>query len=132
MNPNAPFIDTISMWCIFFQRRSSMKSFNIKSDMPDKLTAGKRLADIIRANKSEKVIKIVHGYGSTGTGGGIKDLVRKSLRNHMKKETIKAFIPGEALGTLAGFDEIISTYKHLISSDSDFRKCNDGITYVIL
>ena len=62
-----------------------MKSFNIKSDMPDKLTAGKRLADIIRANKSEKVIKIVHGYGSTGTGGGIKDLVRKSLRNHMKK-----------------------------------------------
>ena len=98
--------------------------------MPDRLTAGKRLADIIYQNKSEKVIKIIHGYGSSGIGGTIRDMVRKSLRNHLKKENIKAYIPGEATCTLAGFDEAIATYKYLIASDADFKKCNDGITYV--
>jgi hypothetical protein len=31
-----------------------------------------------------------------------------------------------------GFDETIKTFQHLISGDKDFRKSNDGITYVIL
>jgi hypothetical protein len=110
-----------------------MKEINIKYDLPDQLEAGRRLSQIIRENQGrEKVIKIIHGYGSTGVGGSIKALVHKSLRNRLKKNEIKGFIPGEAFGSLMGFDEIIKTYQHLISNDHDYRKSNDGITYIIL
>lgn len=115
------------------ERGIEMKTVNIKSDMPDRLEAGRRLSAIISENRQkEKVIKIVHGYGSTGVGGAIKHAVRKSLRNRKKKGEIKAFIPGEAFHQLMGFDEVISTYRHLLRSDSDYNKMNEGITYVIL
>ncbi|MDY0211259.1 MAG: hypothetical protein RBQ91_07655 [Acholeplasma sp.] len=111
-----------------------MITYDIKSDMPSTLEAGTRLSAIIRSSKSKqlKVIKILHGYGSTGVGGSIKHMVRKSLRNKLKKQEIKAFIPGEAFSAPMGFDETIRTYEHLLKNDSDYRKMNDGITYVIL
>jgi len=111
-----------------------MEVFDIKSDMPSALEAGKRLADIIRDAKQRqlKVIKILHGYGSSGEGGKINVLVRKSLSKRMNKGEIKAYIPGEAISMMMGFDEYITNYKELIKYDSDFIKGNDGITYVII
>lgn len=111
-----------------------MKTYDIKSDMPTILEAGKRLADAIRDAKQQKykVIKILHGYGSTGIGGSIRVAVRKSLRDRTSKGEIKAYIPGEAFESPMGFDEIIRLYNHLLKDDSDYRKMNDGITYVIL
>jgi len=110
-----------------------MKTFNIKDDMPDRLEAGRRLAEIIRACQGkDQVIKIIHGYGSSGVGGSIKHSIHKSLRNKLKKEAIKGFIPGEAFGQLMGFDVTIQTYGHLLKGDQDYKKMNDGITYVIL
>ena len=111
-----------------------MKVFDIKSDMPDVLEAGRRLASIIREAKRKryKVIKILHGYGSTGKGGRIKIHVRKSLNKRKNNNDIKSYIPGEAFSMMMGFDEEIMKYKHLIKSDSDYMKMNDGITYIIL
>jgi len=109
-----------------------MYLIDLKSTMLPKLEAGKLLADELRkAKQQHKVVKILHGYGSTGPGGAIKALTHKSLRHKMKHQDIKAFIPGESIARPAGFDEIISTYKHLISHDHDFKKDNYGITYVI-
>ncbi|MCF7931739.1 MAG: Smr/MutS family protein [Acholeplasmataceae bacterium] len=109
-----------------------MKSYNIKSGMPDVRDAGKELARIIRASQGQKAIKIIHGYGSTGIGGAIKAAVRKSLRKRKRNNEIKAFIPGEAFSSLMGFDDDIRDYRDLLSSDSDFKSDNPGITYVIL
>jgi hypothetical protein len=110
-----------------------MKTFDIKSDMPLVSVAGTRLANIIRAcNGKDKVIKIVHGYGSSGQGGAIKKFVHNSLRNRVRQGEIKAYIPGEAFAQPMGFDEMIQTYSQLIKSDSDYGKANDGITFVIL
>ncbi len=109
-----------------------MKTYNIKADLPSKLDAGKRLAELIRQNQSEKIIKIIHGYGSSGEGGSIKQLVHKSLRNHRKKGNILDFIPGEAKKELLGFDEVIRTYSDYVKNDHDFMIGNPGITYVII
>jgi len=109
-----------------------MKTFDIKSDMPFTDEAGKRLSDIIRGNrKKEKVIKIIHGYGSSGVGGKIKVTVHKSLKKKLSNHEIKAYIPGESLRSMMGFVDVIQKYKHLIKNDSDYKKCNDGITYII-
>ena len=110
-----------------------VKCFDIKSDMPDRLEAGRRLAEIIKESKGRyKVIKIIHGYGSSGVGGTIKQTVHKSLRKRLNSKEITCYIPGESLSKLMGFDDMINTYKHLIKNDSDFKKGNDGITYIIL
>lgn len=109
-----------------------MREFDIKSDMPTVSEAGVRLSEILRLCQGrEKVIKIIHGYGSTGVGGAIKTAVHRTLRARKAAHTIRAFIPGEAIALLKGFDEDIAKFKPLIQSDSDFRKGNDGITYVI-
>ena len=111
-----------------------MKIYDIKSDMPNVNDAGKRLANAIKESKSnkEKVIKILHGYGSHGIGGGKKVALIKSLHKRQKNNEIKAYIPGEAFANLMGFDDVIREYKDLIQHDSDYNKMNDGITYVIL
>ncbi len=110
-----------------------MKTFDIKSDMPTSNEAGIRLANIIRTcNGKDKVIKIIHGYGSSGVGGSIKKAVHASLRNRVRSGEIKAYIPGEAFSQPMGFDEMIQTYLVLLKSDSDYKKMNDGITFVIL
>jgi hypothetical protein len=108
-----------------------MKSYNIKIDMPTQLLAKQRL-DMILKYEREPIIKIVHGYGSTGVGGVIKDMVRKELDERLAKVEIKAYIPGEAFGSLFGFDHIIRTYQHLLKHDPDYKRNNPGITYIIL
>ena len=101
--------------------------------MPTALVAGKRLSNYIKmCTGKEKIIKIVHGYGSSGVGGAIKKMVHTSLSNKVKTGEIKAYIPGEAFDKMMGFDEIIQTYSHLLKVDSDYKKGNDGITYVVL
>jgi hypothetical protein len=110
-----------------------MKTFDIKSQMPTTLEAEKKLAVIIKnCTGKDQAIKIIHGYGSSGVGGSIKQAVHSSLRNRVKRGEIKAYIPGEAFREMLGYDEVIQTYSNLIKSDSDYKKGNDGITYIIL
>lgn len=100
-------------------------------DMPTQSLAKQRLEMILKYEK-DPMIKIVHGYGSTGVGGVIKDMVRKALEEKMLRYEIKAFIPGEAFGSLFGYDQLIKTYQHLLKGDVDFKRNNPGITYIIL
>lgn len=108
-----------------------MKSYNIKIDMPTQILAKQRL-DMILKYEREPIIKIVHGYGSTGVGGVIKDMVRKELDERIQKKEIKVYIPGEAFGSLFGFDQWIRTYQHLLKKDPEYKRNNPGITYIIL
>ena len=110
-----------------------MKEFDIKSDMPSTSIAELRLKNYIKMMKpTEKIIKVIHGYGSHGTGGKIRVMVRETLADMIESNQIKAYIPGEATSTLMGFDSDIRLYKGLLQGDADFHKGNDGITYVIL
>jgi len=109
-----------------------MREFDIKSDLPTVAQAQVRLTGILQLCKGkDKVIKIIHGYGSSGVGGAIKTAVHAQLALRKNGHSIRAYIPGEAIFSMKGFDEDIVRFKHLIQEDSDFRKGNDGITYVI-
>ena len=109
-----------------------MRTFDIKSDHPTVAMAEVRLRGILQgARGKEKAVKIIHGYGSTGVGGAIREAVRDILARRKAEGSIRAYIPGEATALLMGFDEDIARYKSLLSQDSDFRRGNDGITYVI-
>ena len=59
-----------------------MEVVNLKGDRPTVEEARQRLREVIDAAlvSGIEILKIVHGYGSSGTGGAIRDAVRASLR----------------------------------------------------
>jgi hypothetical protein len=109
-----------------------MRTYDIKSMMPSSIEAKTKLINIINNSiNKEKVIKIIHGYGSTGVGGKIKEITHQYLKQLINQNKIKAFIPGEAFSIPIGYDEVIHQFKLLIQNDEDYKKSNDGITYII-
>jgi len=75
-----------------------------------------------------RVLKVIHGYGSTGSGGKLCVGLRKSFGLRRKEGVIREFIAGEDFGV---FDE--TTLKLLeevpeVRGDSDLGRVNEGVT----
>lgn len=107
----------------------NVKEGNVSSD-----TAVIRLSNSILTEKRKgtKIIKIIHGYGSTGVGGAIRIAVRDFLRKNSKMYGIKHVIFGENFNTSsASTVPIVKQYPQL-RTDEDFNKENDGITIIVL
>lgn len=102
--------------------------------MPTAAQALKRLAFFVRTKKSlgVRALKIIHGYGSSGTGGRIRVECRGALAAMQKRGEIRFFVPGEQFTI---FDE--QTQKLLLACpglrrDHDLERHNNGITMVLL
>lgn len=102
--------------------------------MPLVREALQRLDRELSRARQEKttLLKIVHGYGSTGEGGEIRVAVQKSLVEMKQNGKIRVCIFGE---NWAKSDE--ATWKLLqshaeLKSDSDLGRRNRGITIVLL
>lgn len=79
-----------------------------------------------------KLLKLVHGYGSTGAGGDIRIAVQKRLLGMVENNQIRGCIFGE---NWSKSDE--QTWKLLqshaeLKNDSDLGRRNRGITIVLL
>ena len=111
-----------------------LKEVNIKSDMPTVDDAIRRITYNIRNGKSygAAAVKIIHGYGSTGSGGKIRIEARRYLQGQKNKGFIKDFIPGEDFSI---FDEGTRNAFQVcdeLRKDSDLERHNNGVTIVIL
>ena len=80
----------------------------------------------------EKLVKLIHGYGSTGTGGKIRTGVRGELAAMKRKKLIRDFIPGEDFGPLDAASRKLAESSTAITRDPDWGRMNHGITIVIL
>jgi hypothetical protein len=78
------------------------------------------------------VIKLIHGYGSSGSGGKIKTAAQRELNRYKNAGKIREFTAGE---NFTPFDpatqRIIAAYPD-ITRDSDYLKANQGITIVLI
>jgi hypothetical protein len=75
----------------------AIKTVNLKSDMPQVREALQRLdreLDQARRDKA-KCLKLIHGYGSSGTGGEIRIAIQKRLIELQTNGEIRACIFGE-------------------------------------
>ena len=73
---------------------------------------------------------IIHGYGSSGRGGGIREKGRQWLHAQARNGTVKAIINGEDFDIFnAKARELKSTYKEL---EQLLKVCNHGVTVVEL
>jgi len=111
-----------------------MKTVNLKSDMPQVHEALQRLDRELALARQEKakLLKLVHGYGSTGAGGDIRIAVQKRLIDLAQNGQIRGCIFGE---NWSKSDE--ATWKLLqshseLKSDPDLGRRNRGITIVLL
>lgn len=109
-------------------------TINLESGMPtvDHALARLRVEFTSAKTLRVKVIKLIHGYGSSGTGGRIRTAVRAELENLKRAGRIKAYVPGEKweifnMETIRMLDACGE-----LRSDRDLGRFNNGITMVLL
>ncbi len=111
-----------------------MKTVNLKSDMPMVHEALQRLDRELVLARQEKtmLLKLVHGYGSTGAGGEIRIAVQKRLLEMEQNGQIRGCIFGENWSKSDDMAwKLLQSHPEL-KSDSDLGRRNRGITIVLL
>jgi len=107
---------------------------NLEEGMPTANQAELRLmSELGRARASgAKVVKLIHGYGSSGVGGKLRISVRQFLGVKKRRNTIKAFVSGEEWDIFnEGSRQLIEACPEL-SRDRDLGRGNAGIIFVLL
>jgi polyphosphate kinase 2 (PPK2 family) len=102
---------------------------NLKEDHPSAEEARRRLVEAIaraRSQRRPRVLVVIHGWGSSGKGGVIRDTVRQALHAMAARAEVRGFVRGEDLGprTEAG-RRLVSAFPTLASEGG-----NPGITAV--
>ena len=110
-----------------------MVSINIKQDMPPAdLAVANLITEIEYYNKTnERIIKVVHGYGSHGTGGEIKKLLHEKLNELTRKKVILGFIKGESFGSFDNLSNLAKKLAPELILNPEFN-FNGGITIIVL
>ena len=98
-----------------------------------KVALGRLEMALIQHGKTSKLVKIVHGYGSTGVGGKIRTAVRQKLQSKKAAGDIVDFILGEEFSMFnSTTQKALLLYHNELTQDRDYNRSNAGITVVIL
>jgi hypothetical protein len=115
-------------------RKSPIRIANLEVGMPTVHDALSRLDQELSAARREGcgLVKLIHGYGSSGAGGDIRIAVQRRLAEMTRDGQIGNCIFGE---NWSKSDE--QTWKLIharpeLKSDSDLGRKNLGITIVVL
>ena len=70
---------------------------NLEDGLPTLAQAQNRLEGELARCRAHggKVVKLIHGYGSSGTGGKLRLGIRHDLRTKQRRSLIKLIVPGE-------------------------------------
>src|SRR5258708_27606700 len=113
--------------------RNRLKIVNLEEGMPTLEEARKRLAQILPPKSSVAMaLKLIHGYGSSGKGGILRDGIRKSLVRRQKEGAISFFVTGEKWSIFDSHSRMAIEIVPELSSDPDLDRWNRGITIVII
>ena len=109
------------------------KTYNVKKDNPTVELALANIEIEIERCKSEgiRVLKIIHGYGSHGTGGEIKRNLSNWLLLKKKQGFIKDYVKGEEWPTSQKAEEIKKHHPEVLG-DMELYFLNPGITIIVL
>lgn len=109
-----------------------LKEINLEAGMPTSADALTLLKSSIANAKSGNVgcLYVIHGYGSSGKGGVIREKVRQWLHAQARNGTVKTVINGEDFN-IFNFKvlELKNKYKEL---EQLLKVCNHGVTIVEL
>lgn len=111
-----------------------MVTINIEQGLPTLEEARARLKSALENCRTRNVYaaKIIHGYGSAGVGGVLRDGMRKSLISRRKEGQIKAVIFGENWTVFDPIARAILDVCPELSKDRDLCNSNPGICLAVL
>jgi hypothetical protein len=113
---------------------SAIRTFNVEAGLPVLDEARRLVIGEIKRAKREgvKVLKVIHGYGSSGKGGALCAGLQKSFRLRKKEGVIKDFIAGEDFSIFN--DTVLALLEALpeMRGDPDLNATNEGVTILWL
>ena len=112
----------------------TLKTFNIEAGFPTLDEARRLVVEEIRKSKREGVcvLKIIHGYGSSGKGGALKHGLKKSFALRKKEGVIKDFVTGEDFTI---FNPVVLAMLEAVPTlrgDPDLSNTNEGVSVLWL
>lgn len=113
---------------------SATRTYNVEAGLPT-LEEARRLiiGEIKRAKRDGvEVLKVIHGYGSSGKGGKLNFGLRKSFALRKQEGVIKDFIAGEDFSI---FNPTVLTLLEAVPElrgDPDLSATNEGVTILWL
>ncbi len=113
---------------------SALRTYNVEAGLPTLDEARRLVIEEIKRAKREgiKVLKVIHGYGSSGKGGALYVGLRKSFGLRKKEGVIKDAIAGEDFSI---FNDTVLTLLEAVPElrgDPDLGAINEGVTILWL
>lgn len=113
---------------------ANMKTVIVKEGMPSVEQARARLQTELRVAQQDgvKVLKLIHGYGSSGVGGDLRIALQSTLRQMAHRREILDCIYGENWRT--SDERTWELLKRMpdLKNDSDLGNGNRGMTIIVL
>jgi len=111
-----------------------LKTYNVEAGLPTLDEARRLVIEEIKRAKREgvRVLKIIHGYGSSGKGGKLNFGLRKSFALRKKEAVIRDSVAGEDFSifnpTVLNLLEAVPELR----GDPDLDATNEGVTILWL
>jgi hypothetical protein len=112
----------------------SVLVINLEENRPTVDEMNRRLSIALRNAKYRRVavLKLIHGYGSSGVGGKLRGAVRVALEHATKRSEILDFVQGEDFRISNEVTwTMLKRYPEL-KEDRDLGRENRGITIVFV
>jgi hypothetical protein len=112
----------------------NMRVINLEENRPSVDEMNRRLAMELRNARHArvKVLKLIHGYGSTGVGGKLRGAVRAMLEHAKKRGEIRDFVQGDEFRISNEVTWAMLKLHPELKQDRDLGRENRGITVVLL
>ena len=113
---------------------SALRTFNVEASLPTLEEARRLVAEEIRRAKRERVaiLKVIHGYGSSGKGGALCVGLRKSFKLRKKEGVIRDFVAGEDFSIFNATTLSMLEAAPELRGDPDLNATNEGVTLIWL
>jgi len=79
-----------------------------------------------------RVLTLIHGYGSSGRGGNIRQEVRDRLQYLQHSAVINDLLPGEDFSTRTATGRQLLRRFPFLRQHTDLNRANPGITLVVI
>ncbi len=112
----------------------NLREVNLEQGMPLADAAIRRLTFEIKQSQrmGMAVLKIIHGYGSSGTGGRIRVEARAYLGRLKHRGEIKDFIPGEEFSIFDAATRDAFLKCDALRRDRDLERHNNVVNFIVL
>ena len=108
------------------------REINLEAGRPTTRQAVGMLLRTVENSPKGQVLKLIHGYGSSGTGGAIRVEVRRKLARMKQEGRVKMFVYGENLSIFDVDTRRLLDLAPSLRSDRDLERHNNGITVVVI